>query len=161
MCPQKFSQRLQSAELAATASDPEAGGEPVFQLTTNKATEGTQLASGELVLLQTANTVVSSMYNANSKNVRMVLDAGSHRAYITKDLAKELHLKVLSSEYLYLHTFGSLPAKKVKFSVVEMQMTLLDGTIWKFNANTVAEYFHPYITLHTMCMLYFGQYRIT
>ena len=128
--------RLQSAELAATASDAEAE-EPVFPLTMNDTTEGALLASGELVLLQRANTVVSSMDNANSKNIRMVLDTGSHRTYITESLAKELYSKVLSSEYLNLHTFGSVPAKKVKSFVVKMQMTLLDGTTWKFNANTV------------------------
>ena len=77
------------------------------------------------------------MDNANSKNVRMVLDTGSHRTYITEGLAKELYLKILSSEYLNLHTFGSETAKEVKSFLVEMQMTLLDGT-WKFNENTVS-----------------------
>ena len=39
--------------------------------------------------------------------VRLILDSGSQRTYVTEKLAKELKLNLGPSEYLSIATFGS------------------------------------------------------
>lgn len=60
------------------------------------------------ILLQTAHASVSNP-NAGeqSKNVRLILDLGSQKSYITENLRRELNLPSVSTETLVVKTFGN------------------------------------------------------
>ena len=55
--------------------------------------ENALLSSGEMVLMQTATADISNPINGKIQSVRMLLDTGSQRTYITEALAKKLSLK--------------------------------------------------------------------
>ena len=60
------------------------------------------------VLLQTARAVVSRPNDlSHSVNVRLILDGGSQRSYISKRLRDTFHPKSLNLERLAIKTFGS------------------------------------------------------
>ena len=56
--------------------------------------ENVLISSGETVLMQTAKTDIRNPMTSMTQTVRMLLDTGSHRTYITESLAKTLNLKM-------------------------------------------------------------------
>ena len=54
--------------------------------------ENSLLATGEQVLKQTATSEVQGLNKPRKKIIRLLLDTGSQRTYITEDLAKKLRL---------------------------------------------------------------------
>ena len=52
--------------------------------------------------MQTATTTVKSTQGSSSMPVRLILDSGSQRTYVTEKLAKELKLNLGPSENLQL-----------------------------------------------------------
>ena len=57
-------------------------------------TENVLLSSGESVLMQTATSEVKNPRNNTNQNIRMLLDTGSQKTYITENLAKTLNLRM-------------------------------------------------------------------
>ena len=55
--------------------------------------ENALLSSGEMVLMQTATADISNTVTSQIQSVRMLLDTGSQRTYISEALAKKLSLK--------------------------------------------------------------------
>ena len=70
-------------------------------------TEGAMIASTNQVLMQTATVTVKNRKHNSSASVRLVLDSGSQRSYITEKLAKVLKLTLDQTEKLSVVTFGS------------------------------------------------------
>ncbi len=62
--------------------------------------------------MQTALTEIKGNDSDKSEEVRLILDSGSHRTYITQRLAERLHLKVESEQEIHLVTFGSEKSKR-------------------------------------------------
>ena len=60
----------------------------------------------QTVLLQTARAVAYDETGSNVVPVRILLDNGSQRSYITEQLSAKLNLKSISHEKLILNTFG-------------------------------------------------------
>jgi len=59
------------------------------------------------VLLQTARTTVYNLGDpANSKEVRIILDTGSQRSYITESVKEHLSLVPVGTETMIINTFG-------------------------------------------------------
>ena len=58
------------------------------------ATDNVLMSSEEMVLMQTAKGNVLNPTNWMQGNVRMVIDSGSQRTYITEKLARKLKLKL-------------------------------------------------------------------
>ena len=58
------------------------------------STESVLISSGEIVLMQTAKTDIRNPLTSVTQTVRILLDTGSHRSYITESLAKALDLKM-------------------------------------------------------------------
>ena len=56
--------------------------------------ENVLISSGETVLMQTAKTDIRNPMTSMTQTVRMLLDTGSHRTYITESLAKSLNMKM-------------------------------------------------------------------
>lgn len=72
------------------------------------------LSCNETVLMQTAKTNVKEPNGTSSEEVRLLQDSGSHRTYITEDLANRLGLKEEDEQEIQLVTFGSEKSKLVK-----------------------------------------------
>ena len=72
-----------------------------------------------------------------TQTVRMLLDTGSHRTYITETLAKELNLKRGKVSDLSLVTFGSRKPQRYKTPTTELDITLKDGSVVTITANIV------------------------
>ena len=77
-------------------------------------TEDTTTACANQVLMQTVLTTVRNPQDNSAVSVRLILDLGSQRLYITKKLAKELKLSLDRTEKLSVVTFGSDKPKKIE-----------------------------------------------
>ncbi len=64
--------------------------------------------------MQTATTEISGKENDKSEKVRLLLDSGSHRTYISKSLAERLELKDEGEQEINVVTFGSDKSKVIK-----------------------------------------------
>ena len=84
LCPQKFgTTHRESSKLADEI--------PIEDGLIN--IENRLISSGEMVLMQTAKAEIKSTNNGYRHNIRLLLDSGSQRNYITESLAKRLDLK--------------------------------------------------------------------
>ncbi|CAC5404450.1 unnamed protein product [Mytilus coruscus] len=77
-------------------------------------TESSFLSSGDIVLMQTAKTVITNMSDTCNEEIRLLLDSGSQRTYVSETLARKLKLKVESVEEVSVITFWSDKPKLVK-----------------------------------------------
>ena len=102
-------------------------------------TEDACLASDENVLLQTATTNIKNPQSNRSVKARVLLDPGSHRAYVTEKLANRLELKRLEKEIISVVTFGSTKPKQIESHVVSIELPLKDGTSFNLLANVIPE----------------------
>ena len=69
--------------------------------------EGANIACGNQVLMQTATTTVGRNPENQSISVRIILDSGNQRTYITEKLTENLKLELKPLERLSVATFGS------------------------------------------------------
>ena len=99
------------------------------------------MVCGSHVFMQTATATVTSTLSNQSMPVRMILDSGSQRTYVTEKLANNLKLKLSSSESATVATFGSDKPKQIKYKPTELQLNLRDGSMMLIEANVV-----PHIT---------------
>ena len=93
----------------------------------------------ENILLQTATTNVKNPQSNCSIKVRVLLDSGSHRTYVTENLANRLELKRLKKEIISVVTFGSTKPKQIESHVVSIELPLKDGTSFNLLANIIPE----------------------
>lgn len=101
--------------------------------------EGTLLSSGDTVLMQTAKTVVHNLSKPKTEEIRLLLDSGSQRTYITKALGRKLNLKFVAVEQVSIVTFGSDKPQTVRIPKVTLKMKLPDGNFMTIDANVVAK----------------------
>lgn len=90
--------------------------------------EKAMLASGNQVLMQTATSMVKDVSGNSSISVRIILDSGSQRTYITEKLAERLNLKLKSPEKLSIVTFGTNRPKYIECRPSKLQLILKDGS---------------------------------
>ena len=74
------------------------------------------------VLLQTAVTYAKSPNGSNSIPVRVLLDSGSQRSYVTNSLRKRLGLPTIKTETLNLNTFGNDTFTKQQCDMVRLSL---------------------------------------
>ncbi|XP_060557731.1 uncharacterized protein LOC132718121 [Ruditapes philippinarum] len=77
-----------------------------------------------MVLMQTARTEILNSHNDKRAKVRILLDCGSQRTYITEKLAEKLKLKKEKMEEIKLVTFGSKDVKTVHTHSTALQLKL-------------------------------------
>ena len=99
--------------------------------------ENVLISSGETVLMQTAKTDIRNPMTGTTQTVRMLLDTGSHRTYITESLAKALDLKMGDLTELSLVTFGSKKPQRYRTPTTKLDIKLKDGSIFIISANVV------------------------
>ena len=89
--------------------------------------------------MQTARADINNPNNGLKQNVRMLLDSGSQRTYITESLAKKINLKMGKKEEIMLVTFGSDTPKRIKTPTIKLNILLKDGSTLKISANVVPQ----------------------
>jgi hypothetical protein len=101
----------------------------------DKRSEQVLVASGEGVILQTALATVKN--STIVTKVRVLLDTGSHRTYITENLAKHLNLTLENMQEISVGTFGTRTRKTIQTPATKLNFILKDGTKMTINANVV------------------------
>ena len=97
---------------------------PAFQ----PPTTSLWINSNQGVLLQTAQVVVFNPDDPQrSKRVRVVLDSGSQRSYITERLHTELALQTKGEQSMAIVTFGSRGERSRVCNVVDVRLELRNG----------------------------------
>lgn len=76
--------------------------------------ENVLVSSGEFVLMQTAQTEAKNIENENKRKIRLRIDSGSQRTYVSEHLAELLHLTRSEDQEIKVVTFGSNKAKVIK-----------------------------------------------
>ena len=133
LCPKKFGASKREQANLAEEIEPEADEDD------EPHTENSMISSGEVVLMQTARANINNPNNGSKQNVRMLLDSGSQRTYITESLAKKMNLKMGKREEIMLLTFGSNTPKKIKTPTTKLNIFLKDGSTLKISANVVTQ----------------------
>lgn len=141
LCPQKFGiaakeQANLAEEVESEAENAEEKGEDDDE---ELNTENSLISSGEMVLMQTAKADITNPNNSLKQKVRMLLDSGSQRSYITEALAKKMNLKMGKKEEIMLVTFGSDTPKRIKTPTTKLNIILKDGSTLKIRANVVPQ----------------------
>ena len=128
LCPKKFGASKREQANLAEEIEPEADEDD------EPHTENSMISSGEMVLMQTARANINNPNNGSKQNVRMLLDSGSQRTYITESLAKKMNLKMGKREEIVLVTFGSNTPKRIKTPTTKLNIFLKDGSTLKISA---------------------------
>ncbi|KAK2559409.1 hypothetical protein P5673_018033 [Acropora cervicornis] len=96
--------------------------------TISPVTENTLLASDEQVLMQTATVEVENLEKSGKQTIRLLLDTGSQRSYITEQLADKLQLPIKGSETLTVYTFNTSKPRQLQTPVTELRLLTKDGS---------------------------------
>ena len=91
--------------------------------------EKTMLTSTNQVLMQTATSTIWNTSGDKSLKVRMILDSGSQRTYVTERLAKDLCLNISPPEKLTVVTFGTENPRHLQYKPSSLQLVLKDGKV--------------------------------
>lgn len=84
LCPQKFKTKVSSAHMSGEITD--------ISEACVCSSENNLVSAGEMVLRQTAKSEVRNPLNSKCDMVRILLDSGSQRTYVTSKLAEQLQL---------------------------------------------------------------------
>ena len=129
LCPKKFKSSVTSAHL--TEEIQENRKDSVC------SEENVLVSSGEMVLMQTAKTEIKGQRNTKGEIVRILLDSGSQRTYVTEEFADKLQLKREKEEEIKLVTFGCDRPKTVKTAQTKLSIKLNNGQYLDVTANIV------------------------
>ena len=102
---------------------------PPEQMETPSLTATSIGKKGANVLLQTAQAVVCNRDNGKRLRVRILLDNGSQRSYISEEVYKKLGLKSLGKHCLNLNTFGSGKIARKHCEVVSLALETSSGEV--------------------------------
>ena len=63
-----------------------------------------------------------TLSSAKHRDVRIILDTGSQRSYVTGGLCEQLKLRPVGTEYLAINTFGKANAQPQKCELVQIEI---------------------------------------
>ena len=104
LCPKKYKSNVSTAHLVEETG--------VKVEISECAEENDLVSSGEMVLMQTAKAEIQGHNNSEREHVRILLDSGSQRTYVTEHLAEKLKLKRESGEEIKLVTLVVINPKQ-------------------------------------------------
>ena len=104
------------------------------------ASASTSTKSKTRVLLQTAKTVAYKEGEKVGIPIRILLDNGSQRTYITEDLQRKLGLKPIAKETVHLNTFGGEGFSKNVCQVVKLKLKGINSERIEVNALSVPKF---------------------
>ena len=88
--------------------------------------------------MQTASTVVQNpLFSENGVQIRLLMDCGSHRSYISSHLAQKLNLKMGKKEKVSILTFGATSPTIVTTQTTSIKLNLKDGSQMALKVNVV------------------------
>ena len=87
--------------------------------------------------MQTATAEVEDLQKSRKETVRLLLDTGSQRTYITEQLAERLQLPMRGSETLTVYTFSSSKPRQLQTPVTELRLLTKDGSALHLRVNVV------------------------
>ena len=87
--------------------------------------------------MQTATTTVKNVQCSSSMPVRMILDSGSQRTYVTEKLAKEIKLNLGPPESLSIVTFVANQSTKLQCKSSKLQLHVKDGSVMSLDVTVV------------------------
>ena len=93
------------------------------------------LAAGADVHLQTATADIVA--DGKAMPERILLDSGSQRTYMSRELAQTLHLPAIRQEELSVSTFAHTKAFDLPTYTVEFDLLVKDGSTIPFEANII------------------------
>ncbi|XP_060575739.1 uncharacterized protein LOC132733143 [Ruditapes philippinarum] len=131
LCPSKF--KHQSVVESVSLSEETCAEEKDI----SEVNENVMISAGEMVLMQTATTEVNNPNGNGAQNIRVLLDCGSQRTYITQKLADNLKLKGTKEEEIKLVTFGSDKTTVLRTKTATLNMKLNDGKFMPLVVNIV------------------------
>lgn len=117
-CGRRHHQSLCEGNYGSTGSGP--GNDSKNETSTNTANN---MKDKKTILLQTARAVASNEDGSKKISVRLLLDSGSQRSYLTESLKYKLSLPTAKKEKLYLNTFGSEHFKTQQCEIVRVWLT--------------------------------------
>lgn len=126
LCINKFPEKPK--ETVNTVTEP---------ISTTITAENTLLASDEQVLMQTATAEVEDLQKSRKQTIRLLLDTGSQRTYITEQLAEKLQLPINGSEILTVYTFSTTKPRQLQTPVTELRLLMKDGSSLHLRVNVV------------------------
>lgn len=132
LCPKKFPKRshFEHVQLAEETNN-------TYQSNEEQTEEKVLISSGESVLMQTAVTEITNPYEDSSHKVRLLLDCGSQRTYITEKMADKLNLEREEETEIKLNTFGSDQPKVIRTPSAKVGIRLKDDQLFYITANIV------------------------
>lgn len=131
LCPRKFRSK-ETTETAGIVDEVQEISPPL-----SVPDENALLSSGEIVLMLTAQAKIISPDSDEESNVRILLDSGSQRTYITENFAKSLYLRRYSEQEIRIVTFGSEQSKVIKTVSTKLKIKLKNGNDLLITANIV------------------------
>ena len=99
--------------------------------------ENALLFSKEIVLMQTAYVKIRNPKSFQNEKLRLLLNLGSLRAYISEKLANSLKLERKQDRNIQLVTFGSDKTKIIKISMTKLTLESKNGKDMSIFANVV------------------------
>ena len=100
------------------------------------------VAISEQVIMQTAQVDLVNPTNLESKHeTRLLLDSGSQRSYILKELADKMNLKSSHKSFLTIYTFGTTKPKTIETPIVNIGIILKNGFMIHIKTNVI-----PHVT---------------
>ena len=98
-------------------------------------TDSALVSASDCVYMQTAVASVSSQ--SASSDSRLLFDTGASRSYITEDLRRRLSLKPFRQDTVSTASFGNSKRRTQTLDVVNISLTLSDGTHMTLTVNVV------------------------
>ena len=129
LCSQRFKTKVSSAHMSGEITDISEAG-VCFS-------ENNLVSAGEMVLMQAAKSEVRNPLNSKSDIVRILLDSGSQRTYVTEKLAEQLQLTREKEEEIKLTTFGSDTLQTIKTTQTKLNIKLKNGQFLEISANII------------------------
>ncbi|XP_060551133.1 uncharacterized protein LOC132712731 [Ruditapes philippinarum] len=130
LCPAKFNNSTTSSHLSGEVTDDttnDVGACGTGKDIQNPTTENGLASFSEMILMQTVKTKVYNPQNGKEEEIRILLDSGSQRSYVSDSLAKRLDMKSEVSENINVMTFGSDKSKNIKTKRSSMQINTKSG----------------------------------
>ena len=129
LCPKKYKASVSNAHLIEETDE--------LKEVSVCAEENVLVSSGEMVLMQTAKAEIMNPNKHKSDQVRILLDSGSQRTYVTETLAEKLQHTRENEEEIKLVTFMSDRPQTVKTTQTKLSIILNNGQHLDISANIV------------------------
>ncbi|MCP4490542.1 MAG: DUF1759 domain-containing protein, partial [Gammaproteobacteria bacterium] len=131
----------------ATVGDSPPHLNPAQSISSSQSAPAEEVSVGKVENLNNAKrlayllTAEAYVINPSSKvghvNVKVFLDSGSQKTFITNKLVEKLKLPIIERETLSIFTFGAQKPCVVDSSIVSFDMILQNGTCLKIEANAL------------------------